>query len=197
MHQSSLFGDPAPRERTDLHRLFFALWPQDEVRAALQAAARGIESARQPGGRMIGAHRYHLTMQFLGDFDQLPEDIVERAKTAAAVVNAAAFDLHVNQAGSFKNNSIPWWLGCDRQPAELATLWDRLGVALAKTGVRIKAGHRADAPHITIVRDANAHLHPPVAIEPIVWRVADFVLIHSQLGSRNAYNVLGQWSLTD
>ena len=197
MRQNSLFDDPAPRERTETHRLFFALWPEDGVRAAMHAAARTVESAYRPHGRMLGAHRYHLTMQFLGDFEELPEQVVHRAMAAAASVRMAAFELSVDRAGSFKNKEIPWWLGCGSESQELRALWDRLGIALAKAGVRIKTGHRVNAPHVTIVREATAHLHPPVAIEPIAWRVADFALIHSQLGSRNAYTVLGQWPLAD
>ena len=69
-------------------------------------------------------------------------------------------------------------------------------MALAKRGVRVEGGHSL-TPHLTIVRDAAAALHPPLAIDAIDWWIGDFALIHSQLGARNAYTVLGQWSLAE
>ena len=191
--QQNLFG-AAPAASTDIHRLFFALLPDTATRARMADLASALRDRHQAGGRLIGAHRYHLTLQFLGDADRFEEPRAQAAQAAAADVAATAFELRLDLAGSFRNRSIPWWLGCEQPPAELQTLWDRLGVALAKRGVRTEGGHSL-TPHVTIVRDAVGPLHPPVGIEPIVWRVTDFALIHSQLGSRNAYTVLGQWPL--
>jgi 2'-5' RNA ligase len=195
MQQNSLFGD-APPPSADIHRLFFAFLPDEATRQRMAEVAAGVRAGHEGGGRLIGAHRYHLTLQFLGDAHQFQADRAAAAQAAAGEVAAGAFDLRLDRAGSFRNRSIPWWLGCERTPEALQTLFDRLGVALAKRGVRVEGGHQL-TPHVTILRDASAHLHPPVAVEPIVWRVADFALIHSQLGSRNAYTVLGQWPLAD
>ncbi|UJB20966.1 MULTISPECIES: RNA 2',3'-cyclic phosphodiesterase [Lysobacter] len=195
MQQNSLFGaEPPPT--ADIHRLFFALLPDEATRERMAAVAAEVRAQHDAGGRLIGAHRYHLTLQFLGDAHQFQADRAAAAQQAAADIVAAAFDLPLDRAGSFRNRSIPWWLGCERTPEGLQTLFDRLGVALAKRGVRVEGGHSL-TPHVTIVRDAAAPLHPPIAIGPIAWRVSDFALIHSQLGSRNAYTVLGQWPLAD
>lgn len=191
--QQNLFG-AAPAASTDIHRLFFALLPDTATRARMADAASVLRDRHQAGGRLIGAHRYHLTLHFLGDADRFEEPRAQAAQAAAADVAATAFELRLDRAGSFRNRSIPWWLGCEQPPSELQALWDRLGVALAKRGVRVEGGSSL-TPHVTIVRDAAGPLHPPVEIEPIVWRVTDFALIHSQLGSRNAYTVLGQWPL--
>ncbi|MGO1071696.1 RNA 2',3'-cyclic phosphodiesterase [Lysobacter sp. CA199] len=195
MQQNSLFGDTPPPP-TDIHRLFFALLPDESVRQRIAAAATELRARHDAGGRLIGLHRYHLTLQFLGDAHEFQADRAAAAQSAAAEVAATAFDLPLDRAGSFRNRSIPWWLGCERTPEGLQALFDRLGVALAKRGVRVEGGHSL-TPHVTIVRDAVAPLHPPVAIEPIVWRVGDFALIHSQLGARNAYTVLGQWPVAE
>ncbi|RDZ28259.1 RNA 2',3'-cyclic phosphodiesterase [Lysobacter silvisoli] len=191
--QQNLF-DAAPAASTDIHRLFFALLPDAATRARIADQASALRDRHQAGGRLIGAHRYHLTLQFLGDADRFDEQRAQAAQTAGAGVVASAFDLPLDRAGSFRNRSIPWWLGCERTPPQLQALWERLGLALAKRGVRVEGGS-ALTPHVTIVRDAAGALHPPVGIEPILWRVRDFALIHSQLGSRNAYTVLGQWPL--
>lgn len=195
MQQNSLFGE-APAAPSDIHRLFFALLPDAATRERIAALASALRQQREAGGRLIGAHRYHLTLQFLGDADRFHSERAQSAQHAAAEVAARAFDLRLDRAGSFRNRSIPWWLGCERTPDGLQALWERLGVALAKRGVRVEGGHSL-TPHVTVVRDAAAHLHPPIAVEPIQWRVADFALIHSQLGSRNAYTVLGQWPLAE
>ncbi|QWP74853.1 RNA 2',3'-cyclic phosphodiesterase [Lysobacter sp. K5869] len=196
MHQSSLFGDPAPRQPGELHRLFFALWPDADTRAGIRERAQALEAAQRPGGRMIGAHRYHLTLQFLGDFDPLPQSLAERAAAAAATVRTAAFDLVLDRAGSFANRDIPWWLGSAQPDPGLTLLWDRLGVALAKHGVKVVASHRAHAPHVTIVRQAERGL-ATTPVEPLRWRIDRFVLLHSELGRRNEYSLLGEWRLPD
>lgn len=195
MHQDSLFA-AAPPPSTDTHRLFFALLPDPATRERIAAAAAALHARHDGGGRLIGAHRYHLTLQFLGDAHEFQAERAQAAQAAAAEVRADAFALRLDRAGSFRNRSIPWWLGSERTPAPLQALFDRLGVALAKRGVRVEGGHSL-TPHLTIVRDAAAALHPPLAIDAIDWWVGDFALIHSQLGARNAYTVLGQWSLAE
>ncbi|MEI2455736.1 RNA 2',3'-cyclic phosphodiesterase [Lysobacter firmicutimachus] len=193
MHQDSLFG-AAPAAPADIHRLFFALLPDAATRERMAATAARLQQDYRSGGRAIGAHRYHLTLQFLGDAHEFPRDRAQAACAAAATLETPAFALRLDRAGSFRNRSIPWWLGCERMPDGLQQLWQRLGVALAKQGLRAESGSQL-VPHVTVVRDAAAPLHPPVAIEAIDWPVSEFVLIHSQLGARNAYTVLGQWPL--
>lgn len=195
MQQDSLFG-AAPPPSTDIHRLFFALLPDASTRERIAATATAVQAQHEGGGRLIGAHRYHLTLQFLGDAHEFQADRAQAAQAAGAEVMAQAFQLRLDRVGSFRNRSIPWWLGSEQTPARLQALFDRLGVALAKRGVRVEGGHSL-TPHVTIVRDAAAPVHPPQAINAIDWWVSDFALIHSQLGARNAYTVLGQWPLAE
>ncbi|KRD79462.1 RNA 2',3'-cyclic phosphodiesterase [Lysobacter sp. Root983] len=197
MQQDSLFG-PAPAARSDIHRLFFALMPDTATRERIAGLAPALRQRYQGGGRLIGAHRYHLTLQFLGDFGALPQAIAERAATAAQTLRLPAFELSLDRAGSFRNHAIPWWLGCEHPAPGLTELWERLGVALAKAGVRIESGHRAHAPHVTILRDAERAL-APTPIEPIAWRVDRFVLVHSLLAAQgqSRYDILGEWPLAD
>lgn len=197
MQQDSLFG-PAPAAHSDIHRLFFALMPDTATRERIAGLAPALREQYQGGGRLIGAHRYHLTLQFLGDFEALPQAIAARAIAAAQTLQLPAFELCLDRAGSFRNQAIPWWLGCEHPAPGLTELWERLGVALAKAGVRIESGHRAHAPHLTILRDAERAL-APTPIEPIAWRVDRFVLVHSSLPAqgRAEYEHLGEWPLTD
>lgn len=191
--QANLFGTTAPGHAHD--RLFFALWPDDAIRARMQAAAQALKLAHEPRGRWTSPARYHLTLQFLGDFEQLPPALAEDACAAAAAVGSSRFDLPLDIAGSFRNRSIPWWLGCSTMPAGLQQLWDRLGVQLARAGVRVASSPRL-VPHVTVLRDAAGPL-PDTAIDPVEWPVDSFALIHSRLGAHGGYRVLGQWPLRD
>ncbi len=192
MRQLGLGGFDAPAHG-EVHRLFFALWPDQATRAGIQQAAAQLQAAHAPRGRWLGAHRYHLTLQYLGDFDALPPALVEAALAAAGGVRAAAFELVLDQAGSFRNRAIPWWLGSVAPPAGLQALWDGLGVALAKAGVRVHSASKL-VPHVTVLRDASTSL-PQTPIDPVPWPVRDFALIHSVLGAQSGYRLLGRWPL--
>ncbi|MGH8072701.1 MAG: RNA 2',3'-cyclic phosphodiesterase [Lysobacter sp.] len=189
MQQPDLAGFAAPS--TSIHRLFFALWPGEQLRQGIADTASQLLQYHDAGGRRIGPHRYHLTLQFLGDYAELPPSLVEQAKAAAASVEVAPFELALDRAGSFRNRSIPWWLGCETPPEGLLRLWDSLGAALARAGIRVQSG-KALVPHVTVLRDARLPL-PATSIDPLDWPVDSFVLIHSELGARNAYTMLGQW----
>lgn len=192
MHQMPLagFGKPPARE---VHNLFFALCPGQDVRARISAAARDLGSRFKPQGRWIKPERYHLTLAFLGEFSELPRDLVTRALAAGAHVHAEPFDLVLDVAGSFRNRSVPWWLGTRSTPAGLDSLADALARALSVSGLR-STGARKLVPHVTILRDAGGPLEP-LAIEAIRWRVEGFTLIDSRLGRDAAYRELGHWPL--
>ncbi len=176
----------------ELNRLFFALWPTDEVRAASAEAARDLKLRMQPGGYLSAAERYHLTLLFLGDMVTAAAETT--AMAAAQTVQSAPFDLTLDHAGSFRNNrQIPWWLGAREVPPQLGQLYDQLREALVRAGVtpeRLKF-----SPHLTVLRDAQLPL-PITAIRPIPWRVEEFVLIRSRLDLRPLrYELLGRWPL--
>lgn len=191
MQQPELAGFSAPTGT--VHRLFFALWPDDAMRQGIAGTTARLLQAHDAGGRRIGPHRYHLTLQFLGDFAELPPSLVEQARAAAASVEATPFELVLDRAGSFHNRSIPWWLGSQVLPDGLQRLWDGLGNALANAGVRVQSG-KALVPHVTVLRDARQPLSRTV-VEPLRWMVDSFVLVHSELGTRNIYTEEGRWTL--
>ena len=181
------FGPPA---HGDIHRLFFALSPDDAVRKRMAEAAAALRATHAPRGRWINDQRYHLTLQFLGDFDELPQDDIATAKQAASQVQVPAFDLPLDRAGGFSGSHV-WWLGCATMPDGLQRLWTDLGLTLAKAGMRTRGSHTL-TPHVTVLRNAAATL-PSTPIAPVPWRVREFVLIHSN--NPKPYQVLGRWTL--
>ena len=172
------------------HRLFFALWPDDEVRGAIHDRAQAIEAGCVPGGRPQAAGRYHMTLQFLGTFRPLPVATVDSAIVAADTIRMPAFTLVLDHAGNF-DRSRAWWLGCAASSA-LQSLHGRLGAALSAVGL-----HSPDAaphaPHVTLGRNPARKVqeHP---IEPVAWPVGDFVLVDSAAGAP-AYRIVRRWPL--
>lgn len=187
--QPSGSGTAAP-PRAAAHKLFFALWPGECVRAQAEEQARVLDRRFQPRGRLLKAARYHLTLQFLDERAVLPRRLVEDAANAATRVRTPVFDLVLDQAGSFHN---AWWLGCAAPPAGLLELWDALGVELMHSHVNVRSAD-GFTPHVTILRDASARL-PPTPIAPLHWRVREFVLVDSQ--PPRPYTILHRWSLAD
>lgn len=190
MEQAGLgFGDDASAGVT--HRLFFALWPDDALRARIAATASELEREHAPGGRRLKPDRYHVTLQFLGDFRPLPDRLLDDARAAADTVRSAAFELPLDCVGSFRSANV-WWLGSHAMPDGLRALWDSLGCALARRRVPVKPGGRF-TPHLTIQRDVRRHLPPTPLPAALPWTVREFVLLDSRQG--RAYDVLGRWPL--
>lgn len=191
MQQSELAGFAVSQH----WRLFFALMPDAGTRQRMSDAVQQLIDASKPSGRRSDAARYHLTLQFLGDFDALPPSLIDAA-TAAAVATQAqvpAFDVLLNRAGSFgADGSRLWWLGCDAPPAALTMLWHELGRNLARQRVRLPTG-ASFVPHVTVLRGANRA--PPPLDAPLVWPVDRFALVCNTPGARQGYDVLGEWPL--
>lgn len=175
------------------YRLFFALLPDEGTRARLHRAARQLQAQHAPRGRWINPERYHLTLQFLGDFDGPPTAVATQARHAASGIRVAPFSLVLDRAGSFHNRAVPWWLGLTTVVPGLSALWHGLGVELAHAGVHVPGAH-GFRPHVTVLRDARASL-PETALEPVTWQVESFHLMQSALGASSAYSALGTWPL--
>lgn len=173
------------------NRLFFALWPDDATRAACAQAARDLKTRMQPDGYLLKPERYHITLPYLGDYVS-PEQEAAAIKVAQ-LVSLPPFNLTLDQANSFKNREVPWYLAPLETPAELILLHDHLRDALKGAGVAVE--RMRFVPHLTVVRNATVQL-PPTRIKPVEWQVREFVLIRSVLHDQPAeYQVLGRWPL--
>jgi 2'-5' RNA ligase len=166
-------------------RLFFALWPDRVVRAALARRAAAIE--RVAGGRATRAEAIHLTLAFLGATD--PARLVE-LKDAAAGVRLRPFELVLDAAGFWKHNRIAW-AGATAPPPALAALVS--GVRGALGDARFPFDPKPFVPHLTLVRDARPGFPMP-EFRPLAWEVADFVLVRSVTRPEaSEYAIEGRW----
>jgi 2'-5' RNA ligase len=171
-------------------RLFFALWPTDEIRAQLAAAADAYATL----GRVIAARNLHVTVVFLG---AVPAERVvqvrEIAQAAQKLTFGGKFLLHLERIEFWRRSSL-LCLTAERMPPELLAIVGALHAGLRERGFELRH-HDAFRPHVTLVRDVT---RGPVAAggAPVQWPVESFALIESKVGQRGSeYAVLDEWVL--
>jgi len=171
----------------DTLRLFFALWPDDATRDALNRTGKWLQ--QHWGGRRMRADTLHITLAFLGS---TPADQLDALAACADTVRTDAFELILDQAGYWRHNRIGW-LGVSQTPSQHTELVDALNNALQGAGFAVDV--RPHVPHVTLLRNtAGGEL--PVCV-PVHWPISDFVLVKSSTESDGAhYEVIRRWSLT-
>lgn len=187
------FGGFAPPVPTD--RLFFAIFPDETARAAIARLAQDIGKRHKLRGKPLLAERFHITLHHLGDFADLPPDLVEGSMQAASRMIAAPFDVAFDHVASFATRA-------EKKPCVLLgeegdTLLRRLRKLLGECLIEAKQGKhvtRDFTPHVTLLYDRT--LVPPQAIAPIAWTVREFALVHSLLG-KTEHRILRRWQLRD
>jgi RNA 2',3'-cyclic 3'-phosphodiesterase len=171
---------PSPASR----RLFFALWPDDSVRAQLARATR--EPVRLSGGRPIRKDQLHVTVAFLGGLTEAGLAIAR----GVAPIAVGAFDLVLDRLGAFANGGV-LWIDASSVPPALTELERRLWDELEGRGfIREERIYR---PHVTLARRAR-----PVDAEvpPVEWRVTELALVESLPDGRKVhYELLETWPL--
>jgi 2'-5' RNA ligase len=167
-------------------RVFFALWPDERVRDALNLTGERLKTAC--GGRLMQKETLHLTLVFIGNvlLERLPE-----LKSLAARVEAGAFDLMLGKTGWWSHNRIAW-AAPNATPEPLQELVSRLQAALRQAGFDFD-GRQEYAPHVTLLRNAVCEAETMPAAEPVPWPVGEFVLLQSMAGA--SYQILGRWKL--
>lgn len=173
-----------PATATERSRLFFALWPNEQVRNLIvQATARPL--AGLPG-RPVPAANLHLTLAFLHSVERerLP-GLVAMAETLAL----PPMPLGLDRWGYFAGPRV-LWLGPASVPESLSVFERTLWEALAPLGFRRE--HARFQPHVTVRRKAvSAPAEPP---EPVPWPVSDWALVQSRPGHMGStYTALAQW----
>lgn len=155
-------------EAADSVRLFFALWPPEELQAKLAAWA-GKAAGK---GRAMRRENIHLTLAFLGATDAA---LVPELLALAAQVRFAPVRLMFDRTGYWKHNRIIW-CGAEGEPPALTALVAELRARLAAAGVRFDP--KPFVSHVTLVRKAQGLEAAPVW-SAIVWDVDEFALVRS------------------
>lgn len=170
------------------HRVFFALWPSDDVRDAI--VSRFSQSPQAAAkARQVVPHNLHVTLHFIGNVTQQQKDCLHQA---ACSLKADAFTLALDRYGHFYQARV-FWLGCNQLPDALKQLHARLAEVFANCGYT--AEKRPYAPHVTLIRKL---LKPGLIIppEPVIWPVHDFVMVESITNQEGVlYRVIERYPL--
>lgn len=189
--QLDLLGNTAGPAQ--IHRLFFALMPDETTREAFSRIADALRR-ESPGfrARWVAPGRYHATMHFLGDHPMLREDIVRAARQAGDALHAGAFDWTLDNLSTFRGREPPCILRSGDVPEPLAGLWQALRESLIRAG---QGAHlsRTFTPHVTLGYSRGGMLEP-MPIGPVTWHVQQLALIHSIVGQHD-YVTLQRWQL--
>jgi RNA 2',3'-cyclic 3'-phosphodiesterase len=189
--QPSFAGfDDAPA--TD--RLFFAIFPDIAAAANVTRLTRHLCDEYRLSGRPLATERLHVTIYHLGDHPGLPKKTVGEAIEAAANVVMPPFEVTFDYAMSFgRQKNAPFVLRGGDGVAKIVELQRVLGVEMEKAGLRHWTKSRPE-PHVTLLYDRQPV--DPQRVEPVSWKVREFVLVHSLLG-KTQHIPLGRWPLRD
>jgi 2'-5' RNA ligase len=167
-------------------RLFFALWPNDAIRARIHAMAAGLPVRE---GRWAPRDNLHITLAFLGG---VTESARRCAEAAADGIRARPFSLSLDQLGHWPRPRV-LWLGTSVVPDEAVRLESDLRRGVTQCGIDVD--DRPFAPHMTLFRKVS-RAGRMALVEPIEWRVDHFVLVESVTHAGGAaYRVLKRWDL--
>ena len=168
-------------------RLFFALWPDDALRAVL--ARRVPPLLEHVQGKAQRPDQWHVTVEFLG---AVMGDRHAAVHAAADRVEAAPLSIVFDLLDHWRRPQV-YCLSASSTPPELARLVDGMRAALRAEGFVPES--REYQPHVTLARKVRSAPVGPLD-EPLEWSARRFALVRSvtdPAGSR--YEPLHWWNL--
>lgn len=168
-----------------LHRVYFALWPDEALRAALAAAVAPVLAGA--GGRPVLAADLHVTLEFIGEV--APPALAALVRIGASIAPPPV---------TLTLDRLEWWSGsralvvaASAPPASLMAMQQGLRQRVAAAGLRVDA--REYRPHLTIARGVPAQPWPVPALS-LAWQVGAVALVESAGAATGArYRPLAVW----
>jgi 2'-5' RNA ligase len=169
-------------------RLFFAFWPDNDVRNKLASMGRNcLPTCR---GRLVPPRNLHVTLAFLGEVDAHRLDALCRI---GASLRAPAFTIEFDRIGSFRRSGIVY-AGVSEVSAPVVELEANVRSALAAAGFRFE--RRRFVPHVTLIRDARAVPSSDASDVRVLWQVRHIVLVESaRVADAQVYRPLRRFML--
>jgi 2'-5' RNA ligase len=175
--------DPIKQQQPK-QRLFFALWPDDEVRDACSRVLK--QAQKKHDGKSVHLDNLHITLAFLGYVSDAQRACAE---SVADSISMTPFNLRFDQVGWFKRPKV-LWLGANETPDALMQLVASLNQGLR--GCDIMLDERPFAAHLTLMRKVREFSE--MEIEPIDWHVDRFCLVQSFTHREGVeYKVVKSW----
>jgi 2'-5' RNA ligase len=169
-----------------MSRLFFALWPDESVRAGMVSVMDQL-----PGdcGRFVRYSNLHITLVFLGSVSEKQEQCI---LSGARHLKMPPVTLTLGTLGWWQRPQV-LWLASQKVPDALVNLADKLRDVAGQCG--IKTDERPFTPHATLARKVRKRVVLP-EITPLQWEVRDFCLVRSDTRAEGpSYQVL--WTSTN
>ncbi len=175
---------------SDRRRLFFALWPDEELRQVL--ARRICRHLPRRLGRPVPLAHLHLTLVFLGN---VPAARMACILEAGSAVSAPPFELILDRLGHWPRPRV-LWAGPRHTPAALFHLVGALRRALMPCALALD--ERPFQAHMTLLRKVARAPEPLAEIEDTTWPVQAFALIESlPAGGGVHYRPVRAWPLAE
>lgn len=191
--QYSLPGiGPAP-EPTD--RFFFALLPDPGVTRQLGVLAARFATRIGGGLAPTPAHRFHVSLQHLGNHIGVPIELIKRALRAASQLSFPAFEARFDRVMMFSGRSARpgnrALVLVESDVSKIVELDGSLAETLRHQGLNARA--LPFTPHVTLGYGPLRQFE--CGVPPLIWPVREFALLHRRIGRGLPYRLLGRWQL--
>ena len=172
--------------------LFFAVLPDHSTAFLAETLALGLTRVHGLKGRPMDADRLHLTLCGVRLEHGALLETVEKARAAAARVDAGPVEVSLDMARSFshRDGSNPFVLACGNPSDGLLALRRQLGLALRMDGMGEAC--TGFTPHMTLSWADRMVEDSPIL--PVRWMARDFALVLSLVG-QSRHITLGRWPL--
>jgi 2'-5' RNA ligase len=170
-----------------IERLFFALWPNDNIRQHLGNISQQVTP--EASGKVVSIDNLHITLVFVGEVNPPTKQCLQEVATT---VQGHHFTLTLDTLDYWPKNQVLWF-GASQIPTALQTLVTDLNTGLPKCGYRPET--RPYQAHLTLMRKAKL-TKPLPTIPPFSWPVEDFCLVRSKTKPTGTqYEVIARWPL--
>lgn len=168
-------------------RLFFALWPDEATREAINAVA--AMAVVESGGRPVPPANYHITLRFLGNVPVAQE---KKLRKAAGLAFGIQQTIRLDRLGFWEGPGVVW-LGCQKTHDDLLRLVVNLNTELGGAGFPHE--NRPFRPHVTLARQGEQAPTSSLG-QTLEWHSDEFVLVASTTDDSGAhYEVIERFPL--
>ena len=147
------------------HRVFFALWPDEDTAEHLHALAGNLVAHASVPGRLSAVRNLHMTLAFVGSVD---DAMLERVSDAATELAIDSCEVSLDQLGFWPRGGVVY-AAC-RNTGSLHHAFTACAMLLDEIGVH--RDHRPPVPHVTLARNVRGIQLPRLG-EPISWAASE------------------------
>jgi 2'-5' RNA ligase len=168
------------------YALKFSIFPTSaDAKEIVRVTGRMLQSLGLTG-RPLMPHRLHVTVHNLGEYAEVPEDLIATAQRAGDALTFEVFEVAFDCAMSFPSCGT-FVLSGHEGARQLTAFHEELGESMRSQGLR--AG-RSFTPSMALVYDKHFKSEHPIA--PVRWVAREFVLIRSHV-LMGTYDLLKRW----